>query len=526
MKELKAQEKVTQKMTHDGAVTENHATGEVTNISSRDPEAELSGNSEASAAFDMAERVADEHERLKAKKEARADRDTVRESSSARRRPSSRLQFTDEERADLSLRKYVRRSDRAADKLDKTRDAIPTRNVLRKERVFDETAGKGKTRLRFEKVEKEPNGKLLHNPLSQPIREIRATAHGEIRKVEHENVGVEAGHRGEELAEHSISYAGRKVQEGIRQHRMKPWRDAAKAEQAAIHANADFLYQKALHDDPSLAASNPVSRYMQKKRIQRNYAKKLRQAEKKAKNAEAAASSAAKRVKEAAQETAAFVKRHWKGVLIVIAAGAVIILMFGAISSCSVIGGSGTGSVLTSSYLSEDEEMLAAEAAYCDMEAELQAELNNYETRHLGYDEYNFNLDGIGHDPYVLISILSVLHEGMFTVDEVQGELSMLFNSQYILTETVETETRYRTETVTGTRPAIDPETGETITEEFEFEVQIPYPYRICTVTLENLDLSSILEKIMTEEQLAHYELYMSVLGNRPDLFLDYAEGK
>lgn len=280
MKELKASDKVTQKMTHDGAVTENLATGEVTNISSRQPEADLSASSEESAgtAFDLAARVSEAHISHTERKEAKADREAVKEGSAARRRPSSRLQFTDEERADPALKKYIDRSDKAADKLDRAKAAIPTKKVLRRERIFDEAAGKGKTRLHFEEVEKKPNGKLHHNPLSRPVQELSATAHSKIRQVEHENVGVEAGHKGEVLAERGVSYTGSRVKTAYRHHKTKPWRDAAKAEQASVKANAEYLYQKALHDDPSLAAANPVSRFMQKQRIKRNYAKEVRQA--------------------------------------------------------------------------------------------------------------------------------------------------------------------------------------------------------------------------------------------------------
>lgn len=224
-------------------------------------------------------------------------------------------------------------------------------------------------------------------------------------------------------------------------------------------------------------------------------------------------------MKEAAQETASFVGRHWKGVLLVVGIGAIVALLFGGISSCSVLGGSGVGGVFTSSYLSEDADMLAAEAAYCAMEAELQAELDNYESRHPDYDEYRFDLDEIEHDPYVLIPILSAFHEGIFTIDEVQADLAMLFEKQYILTETVETETRYRTETRTGTREVTDPETGETTTEEYEYEVEVPYTYYICNVKLENFDLSHVPVYIMSEKTLSMYATYMSTLGNREDLF-------
>ena len=287
---------------------------------------------------------------------------------------------------------------------------------------------------------------------------------------------------------------------------MKPWRDVSRAERASVRANADFLYQKALHEYPALAASNPVSRYLQKKRIQRNYAKQVRQAGKTAKDTAAAAQGAARRTKEAAKKSLVFIRRHSKVILLVVGIGACVGLLFGGMSSCSMMGGSGVGGVFLSSYLSEDADMLAAEAAYAEMEADLQYELDNYESLHPGYDEYRFDLDTIGHDPYVLISILSALHEGVFTADEVQSELQTLFDRQYTLTETVTVEVRYRTETRTDS-------------EGNEYEVEVPYDYYICTVTLENFDLSHLPVYLMDEEQLSLYAAYMSTLGNRPDLF-------
>ena len=507
MKELKAPDKVTQKMTHDGAVAENLATGEVTNISGREAETDFSADREPlQTAEAVAERAAHAHDRHRAKQAARADAETVRAGSEARSRPSSRLQFTDEERTAPDLRKAIRRSDRAADQLDAAKEAIPTRRALKTERVFDEAAGKGKTRLRFEEVEKKPNGHLRHNPLSRPVQELKATAHGEVRKVEHENVGVEAGHKGEELAERGIAHGADAARSALRERRMKPWRDAVKAENASIKANADFLYQKALHDDPGLAAANPVSRYLQKKRIQRNYAKEIRQAEKAAKNTAAATKSAAQKAKDAFKETFIYVKHHSRAVLLVIGIGACVGLLFGGMSSCSIMGGSGVGGVFMSSYLSEDADMLAAEAAYADLEAALQNELDHYESYHPGYDEYRFDLDTIGHDPYVLISILSAFHEGVFTMDEVQRELRELFDKQYTLSQTVTVEVRYRTETRTDS-------------EGNEYDVEVPYNYYICNVTLENFDLSHLPVYLMDEEQLSLYAAYMSTLGNRPDLF-------
>ena len=512
MRELKTTDKITQKMTRDGAVSENLATGEVKHISSREPETELSASSEesAGAAADLALRAAEHHEKKSARKAEKADTQAVRDGSAARQRPSSRLQFTEEERADPVLGKYIDRSDRAADRLDAAKTAIPTKKVLRTERVFDETAGKGKTQLHFEEVEKRPNGRLRHNPLSRPIHEIVHAAHAKVHEVEQENVGVEAGHKGEVLTERGFAYGKGKVRAAIHHHRTKPWRDAAKAEQASVKANAEYLYQKALHDDPALAASNPVSRFLQKQRIKRNYAKELRQAEKTAKNTAATAKSAAQKAKDAFKETFLYIKHHSRAVLLVIGIGACVALLFGGVSSCSMMAGSGVGGVFTSSYLSEDADMLAAEAAYCELEQELQYELDHYETLHPGYDEYRFDLDEIEHDPYVLISILSALHEGEFTLDEVQGTLQMLFEKQYILTEEVIVETRYRTETDTWTDAD-----GNTHTETY----RVPYDYYICNVKLENFNLSHVPVYIMSQEQLSMYATYMSVLGNREDLF-------
>ena len=435
MRELKATDKITQKMTRDGAVSENLATGEVEHISSREPETELSASSEESAgtAADLALRAAEHHEKKTARKAEKADTQAVRDGSTARQRPSSRLQFTEEERADPALGKYIDRSDRAADRLDTAKAAIPTKKVLRTERIFDETAGKGKTQLHFEEVEKRPNGHLRHNPLSRPVHEIAHAAHAKVHEVEQENVGVEAGHKGEVLTERGLAYGKGKVRAAVHHHRTKPWRDAAKAEQASFKANADYLYQKALHDDPALAASNPVSRFLQKQRIKRNYAKELRQAEKTAKNTAATAKSAAQKAKDAFKETFLYIKHHSRAVLLVIGIGACVALLFGGVSSCSMMAGSGVGGVFTSSYLSEDADMLAAEAAYCELEQELQYELDHYEALHPGYDEYRFDLDEIEHDPYVLISILTAFHEGVFTIDAVQAELQMLFEKQYIL---------------------------------------------------------------------------------------------
>ena len=511
MKPLKPRDKVTQRMTRDGLTLDNQTTGESVNVSSREAEQEYSAAEPDGAAEKVLERAGDIRDRRKAKRAAKDAGDVVTEAGEALHRPSSRLQFTAEERADPQLSKYIHKAEKKADKLDAAKDALPQKRIVTTETVYDEASGRAKTKLHFDKVEK-PAPKLKPNPMGRPVQEAGLFVHGKIHEVEGENVGVEGGHKGEELAERQ---AGKAIRSGIRRHKLKPYRAAAKAERKSIAANAEYIYQKSLRDNPELAqaVSNPVSRFWQKQKIKRDYARAARAAGQTAqgaagtatKTAQASAAAAKKAAKES-KKGASFLVRHWKGALLIGGVGLMLLLIMGGLQSCTAMFGStGTGLAATS-YLSEDSDMLGAEAAYAALEADLQHELDNYESLHPGYDEYRFDLDEIKHDPYVLTSILSALHNGVFTLGEVQGDLAMLFEKQYILTQTIETETRYRTETRTDSE-------GNTYT------VEVPYTYYICNVKLENFDLSHLPIYILTEEQMGFYAAYMQTLGNRPDLF-------
>lgn len=479
MKEWKAPEKEAQKMTRDGAVSVNLVTGETTYPSDRTPEQDHSASGDtAGAAGKVVDRVELHREQAAAKKKRRKQRRTYREGEAAAGRPSSRLQFSEADQAKPELQGAIRKSDKAADRLDAAKTAVPS---------------------------KLPSPQHA-NPLSRPIQEAGAAIHGKVREVEQENSGVQSGHLGERSFEKAVGYGNRRVQNWRAERKLKPWRDAAKAEQAAVKANADFYYRKAVAENPQLA-SNPISRLWQKRKLQKQYAAAYRAAGKTA-QAGKTAETTAKAAKKTAQEskrTALFLKRHWKGALIVGGIGLLLVMLLGSLQSCSSMFGGGVSNIMASSYLSEDADMLAAEEAYCAKEDELREYLDTYEATH-DYDEYHFDLDEIEHDPYVLISILSALHEGVFTIDQVQGDLQTLFDKQYILTETVTTETRYRTETRTDSE-------GNTYT------VRVPYTWTICTVTLENFDLSHVPVYMMGEEQLSLYATYMSTLGNRPDLF-------
>ena len=415
-----------------------------------------------------------------------------------------RLQFSDADLAEPKLEKPIKRVKKAEAKADKAQAKIPKKTVVKKERGFDPATGKVKTQLRFEEVDKKkPPSKLTHAVQDAPANFVLSQVHREVRQSEDDNVGVEAAHK----VEQAVESGGRLVQSAHRAHQLKPYRAAIRAEKKLERANLDALQKKAEIDSPT---SNPVSKWQQKQAIKKQYAaaKHNQAAQTTAKAAENTA-KAAKKAAEKAEKAGKYVWEHRRGFAIAAAILLMLAFLLNGLSSCSVImDGVGSG-IAASTYPSQDADMLGAEAQYCEMEAELQRYLDTYESTH-NYDEYHFDLDTIEHDPYVLISMITALHQGEWTLDEVQGTLQMLFDRQYILTEDVVVETRYRTETDTWTDAD-----GNTHTDTY----QVPYDYYICTVTLENFNLSHVPVYIMSEEQLGMYATYMATLGNRPDLF-------
>ena len=415
-----------------------------------------------------------------------------------------RLQFSDADLAEPKLEKPIKRVKKAAARADKAQAKIPKKTVVKKERGFDPATGKVKTQLRFEEVDKKkPPSKLTHAVRDAPANFVLSQVHREVAQSEDDNVGVEAAHK----VEQAVESGGRLVQSAHRAHQLKPYRAAIRAEKKLEQANIDALQKKAEIDRPT---SNPVSKWQQKQAIKKQYAaaKHNQAAQTTAKAAENTA-KAAKKAAEKAEKAGKYVWEHRRGFAIAAAILLMLAFLLNGLSSCSVImDGVGSG-IAASTYPSQDADMLSAEAQYCAMEAELQHYLDTYESTH-DYDEYHFDLDTIEHDPYVLISIITALHQGEWTLDEVQGTLQMLFDRQYILTEDVVVETRYRTETDTWTDAD-----GNTHTDTY----QVPYDYYICTVTLENFNLSHVPVYIMSEEQLGMYATYMATLGNRPDLF-------
>ena len=481
-------------MTRDGLIEVNETQQTAERISSREADSDFS-KPDSAAAERAIEHLDAAHTRKTNKKAVKKEQEAT-----ALRTSTSRLQFTDEERATPELETYIKKSENAADRLDAVKTAIPKQKNLVKERTFDEAAGKAKTRLRFEEQEKPiPGGKAHRNPLSRPAQGAGIFVHNKIHSVEKDNSGVEGAHKSEELAERGAKYGVRKLKQGYRSHKLKTYREAAKAEKAAFKANVNFQYHKTLHDNPQFT-SNPLSRFMQKQQIKRQYAKAAK------KGGAATAKAAAGASQTAAKKAAAFAGRHPAGVIIAIAALLLFIMVSVGLSSCGAMFSGSMNSVLGTSYTSEDSDLVAVENNYAALENGLQSEIDAIESTHPGYDEYRYDLDSIGHNPHELASYLTAFLQS-YTPQSAQAELEPIFAMQYTLTLTEEVEIRYRTETST------DPETGETTTEE------VPYEYYILNVKLTNKPISELAEELLTPQQLEMFHVYLETSGNKPLIF-------
>ena len=418
-------------------------------------------------------------------------------------RQEPRLQFTKEERAAPALEKPIRKADRAADKAEKARAKIPKKKIRFEETVTDPATGKTVTRLRFEEVDKKkPPSKLSHAVRDAPGNAVLSKVHKEIRESEEDNVGVESAHKMEEAAE----TGGRMIESAYHSHKLKPYREAAKAEKRLEKANINALYHKSLRDNPQLA-SNPLSRWQQKHAIKKQYAAAKRAGQTAGSTAKAAEQTAktAKTAAKKSEQAAQFVWRHRRGFLVGIALVVMLCFLLNTMSSCSMMAQSIGSMISGTTYPSDDPELVAVEANYATKEAALQAEIDNIESSHPGYDEYRYDLDMIGHDPHELAAYLSAVLQG-YTRASAQAELERIFAAQYQLTLTEEVEVRYRTETRTDS-------------EGNEYDVEVPYNYYILNVTLTSKPISSVALELLTPDQLEMYQVYRQTLGNKPLIF-------
>ncbi|NLK38221.1 MAG: C40 family peptidase [Epulopiscium sp.] len=422
----------------------------------------------------------------------------------------SRLVFTVEERADPALEIPIKKAEKAADKLEKAQENIPKKKTLVSHRTVNAETGKNTVRLYFEEVDKpKPPSKLAYNIKSIPQRELLSQVHKEIRKNEQDNVGLEASHKTEEGAE----FVTRRVKSAYRGHKLKPYLQLDKAEKATIKADVNFLYQKSMKDSPHLS-SNPLSRWQQKRMIKKNYlSTRYGKEANTIHQATTTSKKAATTVAGVTDKLMQFIGSHHKGLFILLSIAAVVIILMSTISSFSLMLEGGLQSIVGTSFTSEDENIVAVDDNYEELERVLQARINNIESEYAGYDEYQYHLDEIGHNPFTLASYLTAKLQ-VYKESEVQSELRALFDEQYTLTTREEVQVRYRTETRTDTWTD---EEGNTHRD--TYTVEVPYDYYILHITLKNKDISILADSNLTAEQYEMFGVYMQTQGNKPYLF-------
>ena len=456
-----------------------------------------------------------------------------------------RLKFTDQELAENTpVGTAAKKAKKAAEQADKADGKIPRRKKPKVALHFDDevkrpqevkaprekargrkkaqtenefanvapkpAAKKVRLTLHFEEQQKSPEKSSTHArdaPRRIAHSMIQNSVQGQDENTDVSTDMIQAADTAEQRTEAVFHDIHRTVQ-------LRPYRGAEKAERKLEKANLGYLQKKAQAEHPT---SNPVSKWQQKRQIKRQYAAaKAGHSGKTVKHTAKGAEKAVKNTEKAAE----FLRANHKPILIVLAIALLLMFFLNVVSSCSVIV-EGVGSVLAgSTYPASDSALLNAEAAYTAKEEELQRYLDNYTGTH-DYDEYHFDLDEISHDPYVLLSLLSAMNPGDWTASQISRMVDDLFDRQYILTEFVETETRYRTETRTDYEYVYNPDTGLYEWQSYTHTVQVPYEYRICTVTLENRDLSHLPVELLSGSQLNMYATYMATLGNRPELFPD-----
>ena len=424
---------------------------------------------------------------------------------------SKRLTFTPEERAARAEHK----AEVLGKKLEQAQKKIPKKKKLRLQKELDPQKSKLKHTLRFEEVEKKRGKEALPKKASRRMAQSASAAvHSKLHQVEEENVGTKAAHRTELAAEGAATAATHAAR---KHHLNAPYKRVEKLEVKVNKANAEAAFRATVRDNPELQ-QNTVKSFFQKRRIKRQYAKEFRKAQKNAGQGVAATKKAKEVISSAGQAIVNAVKNHKGGIMVFGILALLVIMVFSSLSSCSVMMEGAIGSILGTSYTSEDPDIIQTEANYTALESELQRKLANIESTYSGYDEYRYDVDSVGHNPNELISYLTAKFDA-FTPEQVQAELEAVFEKQYSLTTREVAEIRYRTETRTGTTTSTDPETGETTTEEYTYEVEVPYEYTILYVTLRNKGFGTVAVEGLTEEQKERYAATLSMKGNKPYLF-------
>ncbi len=409
------------------------------------------------------------------------------------------------------LGKLQKKAEKAGKKTESARKKLPKKKEYSLERIFDERTGRAKyvlTAVVKEKSFKEDS--QVKRMAGRTGSEFTNYAHGKVTEVEKENSGVEGAHKTEQKAEDAYRFVKRRYKNKKQRQRGK----VAKLEKKQFKKEVNFRYQKFLEENPEMqekTLKKQLHKQLQKRRIKREYAK-ARRAGQAVKNTKKVAVKSAKFTTVIAKKVQEIAVKNASLLVTVGAFALLLIMLMISVSSCGVIFSEGMSTILAGSYMSVPAEIDAAELAFSELEMELQKKIDSIELDYPDYDEYRYNLDAIGHDPFVLISCLSAVHTE-FTAADVQSEIESFFDEMYELTLNPTTETRTRTVTKTGTRTVTDPVTGEETEEEYEYEEEEEYTVTILEVTLTAKDLNAVVAGHMNSEQKEIYALYNETHG-------------
>jgi len=377
------------------------------------------------------------------------------------------------------LDKSKHRAEKSGERLDKAKDKLASKKPIAKPGA----------------------GKII---TSAAAVEVKAQIHGKLSQVEKENSGTEAANK-------SGLYAGRGVNSSVRlikdRIRTRPARRVKKLEKKNIRARADNRFREMAKTNPELK-KNALKKHLHKKRIQKQFQKQAK------KNAAKTAKQSAVIVKRIAVKVFKPVLMALKNPKVLLIIGLALLLLF-IISACagmvmSMLGGLGGAVQGGTSYVASDADIDEAELRYTEWEVDLLLQARNAETSHNGYDEYRYNIDAPGHDPYALLAYLTAKHDN-FTFSAIQAELQSIFNQQYSLTFTPSVEIRTRMEERTDTWTDDDG-----VEHSDTYEVEVEYEWHIMTVTLTARSLETILAPLLTTtEQQERYAVLLLTRGGR-----------
>ena len=469
--QLGVKEKVVQKMTRDGLVEENLSKGTSRKVSARaesddfnfkgEEIARTSSGHSSSPAKARARRYAKELREAEAKAEGAdtvADEvkqplEDVLEGENGAEAAEAELPAEADMPKPKSRSRLTESSVRSEGRTHRDRKT-DAKHEQQKQRVYEEQAKKKPSKLKFDDepaqvvkgegvLRKAGNtGKAVAGKAGIAVE---TAAHAKVSEAEQDNSAVEAAHKTEMVAEGAARKTGHKLSESSRSEKTHP-RDRSSSLTHETERPASKLHFEQAEPESPVQKAN-VRKAQQKKQIKRQYADGVRSAKKAGQNVSAASAAPKRSFKERISAGVKKITKNNKGALIAAAGGVLaVILIISAIGSVGSLFSGTTNAVVETTYLSSDEDIHAVENAYAAMEADLQSKIDNIESTYPGYDEYQYQVDEITHNPYQLISYFTVKY-GEFTYDQVKDELKEIFDAQYRMS----TESDTRTETVTRT---------------------------------------------------------------------------